>query len=252
MIKKLRKKGFTIVELVIVIAVIAILAAILIPTFTNVVDKANAAKIQSELKSAYTQYVTEVSDDDDYNPDLELVFKYVNDKGELAYYVYKEGVYVLPETELGFINGLIPDDSDFFPLTYKAEEGIFYAVFNKSAVGTIVHGSHIIKPAVLADLGDFTTATDKVNYELSVVQNALNSTIIITGNVTKTVIDGETVPGFGTITIPSGVQSTKFALIAWMVGTEEHVWLIGDKTTVFSIAWGGNDYNIDVKDLVWL
>ena len=64
--KKMNKKGFTIVELVIVIAVIAILAAILIPTFANVVDKANAAKIQSELKSAYTQYVAEASDDQEY------------------------------------------------------------------------------------------------------------------------------------------------------------------------------------------
>ena len=39
--KKMNKKGFTIVELVIVIAVIAILAAVLIPTFSGVVDKAN-------------------------------------------------------------------------------------------------------------------------------------------------------------------------------------------------------------------
>ena len=35
------KKAFTLVELVIVIAVIAILAAILIPTFSNVIEKAN-------------------------------------------------------------------------------------------------------------------------------------------------------------------------------------------------------------------
>lgn len=42
------KKGFTIVELVIVIAVIAILAAVLIPTFANLVEKANqSADIQA-------------------------------------------------------------------------------------------------------------------------------------------------------------------------------------------------------------
>lgn len=39
--KKLNKKGFTIVELVIVIAVIGILAAVLIPTFSGVIQKAN-------------------------------------------------------------------------------------------------------------------------------------------------------------------------------------------------------------------
>ena len=36
-----KKKGFTLVELVIVIAVIAILAGVMIATFSNVVDKAN-------------------------------------------------------------------------------------------------------------------------------------------------------------------------------------------------------------------
>ena len=39
--KKTNKKGFTIVELVIVIAVVAILAAVLIPTFVSVTRKAN-------------------------------------------------------------------------------------------------------------------------------------------------------------------------------------------------------------------
>ena len=45
--RKTNKRGFTIVELVIVIAVIAILAAVLIPTFSNLVKKANrSADIQ--------------------------------------------------------------------------------------------------------------------------------------------------------------------------------------------------------------
>ena len=39
------KKGFTIVELVIVVAVIAILAAVLIPTFSGVIRKANESKV---------------------------------------------------------------------------------------------------------------------------------------------------------------------------------------------------------------
>lgn len=46
------KKGFTIVELVIVIAVIGILASVLIPTFAGIVDKANGSAAQQEAKSA--------------------------------------------------------------------------------------------------------------------------------------------------------------------------------------------------------
>lgn len=47
-----RKKGFTMVELVIVIAVIAILAAILIPTFTNLIRKANEASALANARNA--------------------------------------------------------------------------------------------------------------------------------------------------------------------------------------------------------
>ena len=48
---KKRKRGFTIVELVIVIAVIAILAAVLIPTFTNLIKRANLSNDQSAILS---------------------------------------------------------------------------------------------------------------------------------------------------------------------------------------------------------
>ena len=50
--KLTNKKGFTIVELVIVIAVIAILAAVLIPTFSGVVAKANASAAQQLAMNA--------------------------------------------------------------------------------------------------------------------------------------------------------------------------------------------------------
>ncbi len=51
------KKGFTIVELVIVIAVIAILAAVLIPTFSNLVKKANIANDTALAKNLNTALV---------------------------------------------------------------------------------------------------------------------------------------------------------------------------------------------------
>lgn len=50
--KNNKRQGFTIVELVIVIAVIAILAAVLIPTFSGVIEKANASSAQQQAASA--------------------------------------------------------------------------------------------------------------------------------------------------------------------------------------------------------
>ena len=54
--KKNNKKGFTIVELVIVIAVIAILSAVLIPTFGGIVDQANESAAKQAARNGYTQY----------------------------------------------------------------------------------------------------------------------------------------------------------------------------------------------------
>lgn len=61
--KKMNKKGFTIVELTIVIAVIAILAAVLIPTFSGIVTKAQASAVQQEAAAIYKEaYALDMSD----------------------------------------------------------------------------------------------------------------------------------------------------------------------------------------------
>ena len=49
-----KKKGFTIVELVIVIAVIAILAAVLIPNISKLVKKANQSADESLVRNLNT------------------------------------------------------------------------------------------------------------------------------------------------------------------------------------------------------
>lgn len=56
MFKSKKNDGFTIVELVIIIAIIAILAAVLIPTFSNVIKKANETASLKEAKSKFNEF----------------------------------------------------------------------------------------------------------------------------------------------------------------------------------------------------
>ena len=57
--KHINKKGFTIVELVIVIAVIAILAAVLIPNLSRLVTKADKSAAMQEARGIYTELLAE-------------------------------------------------------------------------------------------------------------------------------------------------------------------------------------------------
>ena len=81
--KRNNKKGFTIVELVIVIAVIAILAGVLIPTFSGIVKNAKESKALQEARNIYTNYLAAkngVVEDTVYIKSNDLYFQVTGNK----------------------------------------------------------------------------------------------------------------------------------------------------------------------------
>ena len=71
-----KRNAFTIVELVIVIAVIAILATVLVPTFGDVISSAKESAAKQGAKNAYTKYLVE---NNGSAPEV-LVYKHANGK----------------------------------------------------------------------------------------------------------------------------------------------------------------------------
>lgn len=60
MFKKLNKKGFTLAELLVVVAIIGVLVAISIPIFTAQLEKAREATDVANLRAAYAEGTAEV------------------------------------------------------------------------------------------------------------------------------------------------------------------------------------------------
>ena len=82
-----KKRGFTIIELVIVIAVIAILAGVLIPTFSSVIEKAQKS---ARLQTASQALVVALATQKDGALDDGTVFE-VKDGGTSYYFTYTDG-----------------------------------------------------------------------------------------------------------------------------------------------------------------
>lgn len=65
--KMKNKKGFTLMEMLIVVAIIAILIAIAIPTFANSLNKARVATDEANIRSGYASVMTDVLMDDNHS-----------------------------------------------------------------------------------------------------------------------------------------------------------------------------------------
>lgn len=57
--KMTNKKGFTLMEMLIVVAIIAILVAIAIPTFNSSLNKARVATDEANIRAAYAEVMTD-------------------------------------------------------------------------------------------------------------------------------------------------------------------------------------------------
>lgn len=84
---KKNKKGFTLAELLIVVAIIAVLVAISIPIFTSQLEKSREAVDASNLRAAYAECSAEILTVD--SATVKTVFKQVDPKQTTSGWVAK-------------------------------------------------------------------------------------------------------------------------------------------------------------------
>ena len=169
---KSMKKGFTLVELIIVIAVIGVLAAILIPVFANVIDKANAKSAYSDARNLTSQFVAEFTDNQTDLPDLVIFsvkgnklysFGYDADRGEVLVdsknpYEYDENAPLADQATA--IIGQLETDGALIdnPIAVLPEFGFnrtvldrFITEYGFDPAELYIHADHLIAPMIFGE-----------------------------------------------------------------------------------------------------
>ena len=138
MFKKLKdKKGFTLVELIVVLVILAILAALLVPALTGYIDKANKEKIVAETRQAVMAAQTIVSED--YGSSTPLTTWSAAATGFAGASSTTE-TFATAIKNLAEVNGTITavtvSDGKVTGLTYQDSANAKQCVYNKSATDT--------------------------------------------------------------------------------------------------------------------
>ena len=139
--KKNNKKGFTLMEMLIVVAIIAVLVAIAIPTFTTSLNKARVATDKANIRSGYASVMADV-----------LTNKYEVDaadaKDTYTYHLNKDGS--VSETATDEYKTIGKNDDENTEIagvdvgTWEKDKGVTYTYYVKDATtdaGTTAAGT---------------------------------------------------------------------------------------------------------------
>lgn len=181
--KNLKKKGFTIVELVIVIAVIAVLAAVLIPTFVNLTRKANISADTVLAKNLNTAAIS--ADAKNFDEAIEAV----RDAGYLVVNLNtkaKDCYFVWDEENDQF---LLVDFSENLKVIYSNSEpsvdkkNWFVAVSDAQKISEVLSEGCSVKKLVtkISDLNAAIEAGEDFYMDESVILNDANLLNITSG-----------------------------------------------------------------------
>ena len=213
--KHTNKKGFTIVELVIVIAVIAILAAVLIPTFSNLIKKANQSSDIQAARQMNTVLAAEQGIGDNIDKVIDVLvengysangltpvtanhkFFYVVDYERVVLFDEKKGEVVFPK-EITLTENSVKYD---------------LAGYTKY-IDVVANDAATLAQAIAGGSENITLTTDVEFASVTVVDANSNVTVDLGGKTLSTSLDESTkhfygLNVYGTVTLTNGTVEAR-------------------------------------------
>ncbi|MBQ8448791.1 MAG: type II secretion system protein [Clostridia bacterium] len=190
--KNTNKKGFTIVELVIVIAVIAILAAVLIPTFAGLVAKANLSADKQMIRNMNTNLAMYEATGED--KDISGVMAYLRSNG-FSYekmVPYSKGDHYCYSKESNQFYLLDNKNAVVYPENADVTLDKLWTVYNDHATSMVEGITHYYAVDTIDSQVEFDSAFANGTYTLDLNKNLCT----VNGNANVTVTNG-TIIGTG-------------------------------------------------------
>ncbi len=224
--RKMNKKGFTIVELVIVIAVIAILAAVLIPTFVSLTRKANIAAdtaVANNLNKALAVYSATEGNPDDIDEVVDAleaagyIVSALNAKTEGHYFVWESesNQIILVDEEFKLVSDVkikndTIGDTWYFPVADAELKAAVEAAGGKTYWAPVSAAGLV---DALKDLFNSTNAVNETIYAMDDIELNTTEQFVLNTAGSDVVLDlgGNTVSG-NTETVPFSVKQGTFTI----------------------------------------
>ena len=260
--KNTNKKGFTIVELVIVIAVIAILAAVLIPTFASIIKKAN----QSADIQAVRQMNVALAADGAVVPTTQgRLFEVLGDMGMDAedykplysgrYFFWDKGLNQVLYVDADGKKVLFPENVTPTNKWYSLSGDISTENAVIKAENIDFGGETVTLP--VSNAADFVKAAEIINEKFSTIKSKTIE-IELTGDINLMGADVNLTPGgkdniAGKVVLKSDVPGTARTISGLFI-SDQHVGTGNDSNGVTSKDYGASLFcyvnDITVSDII--
>ena len=223
-----KRRGFTIIELVIVIAVIAILAGVLIPTFVSVIKKANLSNDKSMVKNINTALAAEVipqSKFDNAGDAINALYKAGWNMGKLE--TYSQGFHYAYSLENNRMYLVDDTNAVIYPEESAVQASSLWYLWKNTAVDKVQGATKYVSLVNITDGGYFGTHFAEGTYQIDLADHYIN--------YTGTALTGVTV--FNGVFIASATKSDTEDIIQLGVitksditnGTKDNVTVIENK-----------------------